>query len=159
MLAEGNKGIIGSLFMIIIGLICIPKTRQLIEQKFNFRFSKPIKYIAIIFGWFSISILLKPTTSSENSINTLVLSSSEENVTTVSKDTIITSSVSENRNQEIVKKSEKTQSYLPKQKSNKKTEYIYNENFPIESQDKTITSSRSENRNQEIVKKLEKTQS
>lgn len=63
MFAEGGSGIVGALFMIAGGLLCIPKTRHFIEQQFNFKFSKVVKIVVIAFGWLSIGIFSKPVSS------------------------------------------------------------------------------------------------
>lgn len=71
MFAEGGAGIIGCLFMIAGGLICIPVTRQLIERKVNLQFSKPLRIIIIALGWLSIGIFSKPASvTKENTANT-----------------------------------------------------------------------------------------
>lgn len=80
MFTEGGKGIVGALFMIAGGLICLPKTREFIEQKYNFRFSKPLKYFAVIFSWFSIGIFSKTVnqSTSEKSTGVTLTNSQQE---------------------------------------------------------------------------------
>lgn len=57
--AEGGKGIIGGLFMLTGGLICMPATLAYIEQELDFRFAKWFKYFVVILGFYSISIFGK----------------------------------------------------------------------------------------------------
>lgn len=56
MLAQGGKGIIGGLIMIVAGLIVIPQSRAILEKKFNTHFARPFKYFAAITGYFAISV-------------------------------------------------------------------------------------------------------
>ena len=92
MFSEGSKGIIGGIVLIVGGLICVPKTRQIIEQKYKFQFSKPVKYIIVIFAWFSIGIFSKPIPpeiKNETSPSTLPSPKLSQNNVPLSTDTII----------------------------------------------------------------------
>lgn len=95
MFLEGGVGILGSLFMIIGGLVSIPKTRQLIEERFNVKFSKPIKVIVILFGWLSIGIFSKPIppTATENVVNDQETTTSAATVVSAGDTTVAANNV------------------------------------------------------------------
>jgi hypothetical protein len=66
MLFEKGNGMFGSLVMVIASLICMPFTRQRIEQRLKLVFSKRSKYIIVIAGWCSIGIFSSPITKVES---------------------------------------------------------------------------------------------
>lgn len=122
MFAEGGKGIIGAIILIAGGLICVPKTRRIIEQKYNFQFSKPAKYIAVIFAWFSIGVFSKPTsqnTTKENTANSFYSTPTTKNETPLSTDTVTEANVPVTRNQTTEVKSEEVKKQSSKIQSNK----------------------------------------
>jgi membrane-bound ClpP family serine protease len=112
MFLEGGVGILGSLFMIIGGLVSIPQTRQLIEKRFNVKFSKSVKIILIIFGWLSIGMFSKPTpqTVTENAANEQKTTTSAATVVSVG-DTLEATNVLNTESKNAITSIEENQAY------------------------------------------------
>lgn len=112
MFFEGGVGILGSIFMIIGGLVSIPQTRQLIEQRFNVTFSKPVKVILILFGWLSIGIFSKPTpaTATDSAVNKQETTTSATTVVSAG-DTLAANNVLNTESKNAITSIEENQTY------------------------------------------------